>query len=119
MNRNRFSIAAVLLLGGALTLASPASAFIRIARQATPTSPVVQAHWNDADLPLPSVIDPTNLDQPSATVLPIVQASAKAWENINTSFFTVNPVPFTGTPQLQPALAFDGQNSVLFDAAGV
>ncbi len=121
MNRNRFSIGAVLLLGGAfaLTLASPASAFIRIARQATPTSPVVQAHWNDADLPLLSVIDPTNADHSAAAVLPIVQASAKAWEDINTSFLTVNPVQFSGTPQLQPALAFDGQNSMFFDAAGV
>ena len=121
MNRIRFRIAVAVLLSGALalSLAGPASAFIRIARQASPTSPVVQAHWNDADLPLPSVIDPTNSDQPPATALSVVQASAKTWENINTSYFTVNPVPFTGPPQLQPALAFDGQNSMIFDAAGV
>jgi len=121
MNRIRFRIAVAVLLSGALalSLASPASAFIRIARQATPTSPVVQAHWNDADLPLPSVIDPTNLDQPPAVALATVQASAETWEAINTSFFTVDPVPFTGTPQLQPALSFDGQNSMFFDAPGV
>ncbi len=50
---------------------------------------------------------------------PIVQASAIAWQDINTSYFTVNPVPFTGTPQLQPSLAFDGQNSMFFDLPGV
>jgi len=119
MNLTRFRIAVLLSGALALSLASPASAFIRIARQATPTSPVVQAHWNDADLPLPSVIDPTNLDQSPATALAVVQASAETWEDINTSFFTVNPVPFTGTPQLQPALAFDGQNSMFFDPTGV
>ncbi|HKW51145.1 MAG TPA: matrixin family metalloprotease [Candidatus Eisenbacteria bacterium] len=121
MNRIRFRIAVAVLLSGALalSLAGPASAFIRITRQASPTSPVVQAHWNDADLPLVSVIDPTNADQPSATALSIVQTSAETWENINTSFLTVDPVPFSGSPQLQPALAFDGQNSMFFDAAGV
>ena len=121
MNRNRFQLVAALLICGAIVVSftSPASAFIRIARQETPTSPVVQAHWLDTDLPLSSIVDPTNLDQPSGTALAVVQASAQAWQDINTSYFTVNPVPFTGTPQLQPALAFDGQNSVLFDGSGV
>ena len=116
MNRTRFSMAAVLLLSGALALAlaSPASAFIRIARQATSTSPVVQAHWFDSDLPLPSVIDPTNADQPSDVVLPVVQASAQSWEDINTSYLTVNAHLFDPTTEVQPALEFDAQNSVFF-----
>ena len=119
MNRTRFRTAVLLSGALALLLVSPASAFIRITRQATPTSPVIQAHWNDADLPLISVIDPTNADQPSGTALSVVQTSAETWESINTSFLTVDPVPFTGSPQLQPALAFDGQNSMIFDATGV
>jgi hypothetical protein len=121
MNSARFRIAAAVLLCGALalTLANPAAAFIRLTRQFDASSPVVQAHWLDSELPLLSVIDPTNADIPTATALVTVQNCAKAWENVNTSFLTVNPVPFTGPPQLQPALAFDGQNSMIFDTAGV
>src|SRR5258706_8408445 len=112
MNRTRFRIAVLLSGALALSLASPASAFIRITRQASPTSPVIQAHWNDSDLPVVSVIDPTNADQPSGTALSVVQASAKTWEDINTSFLTVDPVAFTGPPQQQPSLTFHGQNSM-------
>ena len=120
MNSIRFRIAAAVLVCGALslTLANPAAAFIRLTRQATPTSPVVQAHWLDSELPLSSVIDPTNLDNPPDVALATVIASAKSWENVNTSYFTVNPHQFMGPPELQPALANDGQNSMFFDMAG-
>src|SRR6185503_1905996 len=122
MNSIRFRIAVAVILGAAFVAASvdPASAFVRIARQADASSPVVQAHWNDNELPLSSVIDPTNNDIPPATALAIVQASAQSWQDINTSYFTVNAHLFTGTPpDSQPDLQFDGQNSVLFDATGV
>lgn len=117
-HRIRIALAALGALVFALTLVSPASAFIRLTRQGT--TGVVQAHWLDSALPLPSVINPTNADIPSATALSVVQASAESWENINTSFFTVNPVEFTGAPgQIPPALnATDGQNSVFFDTPG-
>ncbi len=121
MHRDRIRIVvAVLLVGAAvLSFASPASAFIRIARQETPTSPVVQAHWLDTDLPLKIVIDPTNSDQPSGTALTVILASSQAWEDINSSYFTESAHAFAGGPDLPPALANDGQNSVLFDPTGV
>jgi hypothetical protein len=120
-NRNRIALAALGAFLFALSQVSPASAFIRLARQAVPGGPVVQAHWLESSLPLLSVIDPTNADIPSATALAVVQASAQAWQDINTSYFTVNPVQYTGAPgQLQPALnSSDGQNSMFFDTAGV
>src|SRR5688572_7830403 len=120
MNSARFRVAAAVLLCGAitLTLANPAAAFIRLTRQATPTSAVVQAHWLDSDLPLPSVINPANADIPPATALATVQAAAESWENVNTSYFTVNPHQFAGPPELVPALANDGQNSMFFDTPG-
>lgn len=122
MNSIRFRIAVAVILGAASIAASvdPAAAFVWLARQATPTSPVVQAHWNDDELPLSSVIDPTNNDIPPATALAVVQASAQSWQDINTSYFTVNAHLFTGTPpDSQPDLQFDGQNSVFFDLTGV
>src|SRR5687767_6911852 len=120
MNSARFRVAAAVLLCGAitLTLANPAAAFIRLTRQATPTSPVVQAHWLDSELPLSSVIDPANKDIPAATALAVVQASAQAWQDVNTSYFTVNAHQFAGPPEFAPALANDGQNSAFFDTTG-
>src|SRR5262249_43627823 len=116
MTSNRFRIAAAVLLSGAfaLSLVSPASAFIRITRQGT--NGIVQNHWNVADLPVPSVINPTNNDKSDAVTLPIIIAAAQHWQDIPTSFFTVNAHQYTGSPpEIPPALAFDGQNSVLFD----
>ncbi|HEY2924604.1 MAG TPA: FlgD immunoglobulin-like domain containing protein [Candidatus Eisenbacteria bacterium] len=117
-NRIRIALAALGAFVFALTLVSPASAYIRLTRQGT--TGVVQAHWLDSALPLSSVINATNGDIPSATALSVVQASAESWEDINTSYFTVNPVEFTGAAgQIPPALdATDGQNSVFFDTAG-
>lgn len=118
-NRIRIALAALGALVFALSSVSPASAFIRLARQGT--TGVVQAHWLDSALPVVSVINPTNADIPSATALSVVQASAQTWQDINTSYFTVNPVEYTGAPgQIPPALnAGDGQNSMFFDTAGV
>ena len=110
MNSHRIRIALTALgaFALALTLVSPASAFIRLTRQGT--TGIVQAHWLDSALPLKSVINPTNSDIPAATALSVVQMSAKSWENINTSYFTVDPVEYTGAPgQVPPALdANDG-----------
>ncbi|HYJ32077.1 MAG TPA: matrixin family metalloprotease [Candidatus Binatia bacterium] len=119
MNSTRFRIAAAVLVFGALalTLANPAAAFIRLARQADASSPVVQAHWFDSELPLNSVIDPTNTDISSTDALATVIQSAKNWENVNTSYFTVNPHQFGATDSL-PKLSFDGQNSMFFDTPG-
>ena len=121
MNSVRFRIAAAALLFGAFVLVqtNPASAFIRLTRQFDASSPVVQAHWLDAQLPLSSVINPANADIPPATALATVQQSAENWENVNTSYFTVDPHEFMGSPELPPALANDGQNSMFFDTAGV
>jgi len=121
MNSIRFRIAAAVLVFGALalTLANPAAAFIRLARQADASSPVVQAHWFDSELPLNSVIDPTNADISTTDALATVTAAAKHWElDVNTSYFTVNPHLFAGSPEIQPVLAFDGQNSMFFDTPG-
>src|SRR3989454_4742272 len=116
--RIRIALAALGAFVFALTLVSPASAFIRLTRQGT--TGVVQAHWLDSALPITSVINPTNADIPSATALGIVQASAQTWQDINTSYFTVNAVEYTGAVgQVNPALnANDGQNSMFFDTAG-
>src|SRR6266446_5612221 len=97
-NRIRIALAALGVFVLALSLVSPASAFIRLTRANATGTGVVQAHWLESSLPLLSVINPTNADIPSATALSIVQASAETWENINTSFFTVNPVEYTGAP---------------------
>src|SRR4051812_45188069 len=108
MNFVRFRVAAAVLLGGAfaLTLANPAAAFIRLTRQGA--TAVVQAHWNDSELPLSSVINPANADISQANALATVIQSAKNWENVNTSYFTVNPHQYTGAPpEIQPALAQD------------
>src|SRR5439155_12672093 len=117
-HRIRIALTALGAFALALTLVSPASAFIRLTRQGT--TGIVQAHWLDSALPLKSVINPTNSDIPAATALSVVQMSAKSWENINTSYFTVDPVEYTGAPgQVPPALdANDGQNSMFFDTAG-
>src|SRR5678815_4934306 len=89
MNSIRFRIAVAVILGAAFIAASvnPAAAFVRLGRQADASSPVVQAHWNDNELPLSSVIDPTNKDISSALALSIVQASAQSWQDITTSYF--------------------------------
>jgi FlgD Ig-like domain/Matrixin len=117
-NRFRIAVAALAVVAVALSLASPASAFIRLTSQAASGSGVVQAHWYDSELPLLSVVNPANADIPFATALAVVQASAQAWEDVNTSYFTVNPVDWTTGSYLPPALALDGQNSVFFDVAG-
>ena len=79
MNSIRFRIAVAVILGAAFIAASvdPAAAFVRLGRQANSTSPVVQAHWNDAELPLSSVINPANNDISPALALAVVQASAQ------------------------------------------
>ncbi|HET9952060.1 MAG TPA: matrixin family metalloprotease, partial [Candidatus Eisenbacteria bacterium] len=117
-NRFRFIVAALLVGAFALASADPAAAFIRLARQLDASSPVVQAHWLDSDLPLKSAVDPTNLDISSAQALAVVQASAQSWVDVNTSYFTAD-VHQWGAPEIQPVLAFDGQNSLFFDGAGV
>ncbi len=121
MNSVRFRIAAAALLFGAFVLVqtNQASAFIRLTRQFDASSPVVQAHWLDPNLPLPSVINPANADISSATALATVQAAAQSWQDVNTSYFTVNAHEFAGPPELTPALSNDGQNSMFFDTAGV
>jgi hypothetical protein len=102
----------------AMLLALPASAFVRISRQGT--SGVVQAHWLDSTHPVKAVVDATNADISIATALATVQASAETWENVDTSYFTVDPIDYfanTGST-VQPVLAIDGQNSVFFDGTG-
>ena len=121
MKTDRFRMTAVVMLCAALALAAahPASAFIRIARQSAPGAPVVQAHWLVADLPLNIVIAPANLDKSDAITSPIITASAESWDNIVDSYFESNAHDYTGAAgELVPALAFDGQNSVLFDPTG-
>src|SRR5262249_35561747 len=44
---------------------------------------------------------------------------AQHWQDIPTSYFTENAHQYTGAaPEIPPALAFDGQNSVIFDPTG-
>ena len=119
-HRIRIALTALGVLAFALTLVSPASAFIRLTRANATNTGVVQAHWLDSALPLTSVINPINGDINALTALGIVQASAQSWQDINTSFLTVNAVQYTGAPgQLLPALdAGDGQNSMFFDTPG-
>jgi len=119
MTSNRFRIAAAALLGGALALSlvSPASAFVRITRQGP--NGIVQNHWNVADLPVQFVINPTNSDKSDAIAEATIETAALHWQDIPTSYFTVNPHQYTGSaPEVPPALAFDGQNSAIFDATG-
>jgi hypothetical protein len=119
MNRNRFRIAAAILLGAfALVQAGPAGAFVRLARTAADGVNVVQAHWLPSELPLPSVINPANSDKSNADALGQIQAAAQSWQDIPTSYFTVNAHEFMGAPETPPDLEFDGQNSVFFDTAG-
>ena len=121
MKTDRFRRTAVVMTCAVLALAAahPASAFIRIARQAAPDAPVVQAHWLPGDLPLNIVIAPANLDKSDAVTSPIITASAESWDNIVDSYFESNAHDYTGAAgELVPALAFDGQNSVLFDPTG-
>ncbi|MGH7681530.1 MAG: matrixin family metalloprotease, partial [Candidatus Eiseniibacteriota bacterium] len=116
MTHKSLRIAGAALLFGAIAAIPlhPAFAFIRISGQASPTAPVVQAHWLDSELPLNSVIDPTNNDVPAADALAAILAAAQTWQDVNTSYFTINAHPFAGAPEVPPALAFDGQNSVIF-----
>jgi hypothetical protein len=119
MNRNRFRIAAALLCGAlALTQASPAGAFIRLTRTAADGVHVVQAHWNNSELPLNIVVNPANSSKSDAVALAEIQAGAQSWEDISTSYFSENTHLYVGAPDIPPALAFDGQNSVLFDPTG-
>jgi len=119
-HRNRIALAALGAFLFALSQVSPASAFIRITRLNAAGTGVVQAHWLDSEIPVLTVVDPTNGDVPSATAFSIIQASAQSWNDVNTSYGLLNPVQFTsGSGQLPPALAFDGQNSIFFDTAGV
>ena len=102
----------------AISWSVPASAYIRISRQGP--GGVVQAHWFDSELPLRAIVDPSNNDIAPALALTTVVASAKAWEDVPTSYFTVNPVQYSGAAgEIQPVLALDGQNSVLFEQSGV
>lgn len=118
--RYRIGVAAILAAVCALAFTSPASAFIRITRLNASGTGVVQAHWLDSQLPLLSVIDATNSDISYAQALSIVQASGKTWEDVNTAYFTINPVDVASGPYLPATLnATDGQNSVFFDQAGV
>ena len=82
-HRIRIALTALGAFALALTLVSPASAFIRLTRQGN--TGIVQAHWLESSLPLRSVIDPTNADISSASAYDVVQTSMHAWENINTS----------------------------------
>ncbi|HEY7726843.1 MAG TPA: matrixin family metalloprotease, partial [Candidatus Eisenbacteria bacterium] len=118
-HRFRFAVAALLAGAAALSIADPASAFVRLTRAADPGPGVVQAHWLDSEMPILSVIDATNNDIPYSTALAAIQAAAKAWEDVNTSYLTANPVDVASGSYLPAALAFDGQNSVLFDRTGV
>lgn len=121
MKTDRFRMTAVVMTCAVLALAAahPASAFIRIARQAAPDAPVVQAHWLPADLPLNIVIAPANSDKSDAVASASIIASAQAWDAITDSYFSSNAHDYTGAAgELVPALAFDGQNSVLFDPTG-
>ena len=98
MKTDRFRMTAVVMLCAALALAAahPASAFIRIARQADATSPVVQAHWLVGDLPLNIVIAPANLDKSDAVASAAIIASSEAWDDISDSYFTSNSHDYTG-----------------------
>ncbi len=116
-NRFRFIVAALFIGAFAVASADPAAAFIRLGRQLDAASPVVQAHWLDTDLPLQSAVDPANLDISPASALAVVQASAQSWADVNTSYFTAD-VHQWATPETQPDLEFDGQNSVFFDQPG-
>ena len=117
MNRNRFRFAAAALLCGAFALAqaNPAAAFTRLATVAPDGVTVVQDHWLNSDLPVSSVINSANNDKSNAVTLGELQAAAQSWQDIATSYFTVNAHEYTGAlPEIPPADAFDGQNSVIF-----
>jgi len=120
-NRIRVAFTALGAVVFALSLVSPASAFIRLARTNAAGTGVVQAHWLDAGLPMRFISNSNNSDIPPATALAALQASSQAWTDINTSFFASTVTEFTGAPtESIPALnAGDGQNSVFFDTAGV
>ena len=78
MNRDRIRLALAVILCGALAfgLANPASAFVHLARQATPTSPVVQAHWFPSELPLKSTVNPKNNDTKISELKKIIPFSS-------------------------------------------
>ncbi len=118
--RIRIALAALGVFVFALSLVSPASAFIRITRPNAAGTGVVQAHWLDSAIPVLTVIDPTNGDISSALALSTIQASAQTWNDVNTSYGVLNAVQYDPSAGHQvPALAFDGQNSIIFDTAGV
>jgi len=119
-HRIRIALAALGALVFAITLVRPASAFIRITRANATRTGVVQAHWLDSAIPVVTVIDPTNGDISSALALSTIQTAAQSWNDVNTSYGVLNAVQYTGAVgQVTPALNFDGQNSIIFDTAGV
>jgi hypothetical protein len=119
-HRIRIALAALGAFVFALTLVTPASAFIRITRANATGTGVVQAHWLDSAIPVVTVINPTNGDISSALALSTIQTAAQSWNDVNTSYGVLDAVEYTGAPgQITPALSFDGQNSIIFDTAGV
>src|SRR5438046_2664895 len=114
----RIALTALGAFALALTLVSPASAFIRLTRQGT--TGIVQAHWLDSKIPILTVIDPTNNDIPPATALSVIQTAAQSWNDVNTCYGVLNAVGYD--PALghkTPALdGTDGQNSIFFDRTG-
>jgi len=117
-HRIRIALTALGAFALALTLVSPASAFIRLTRQGT--TGIVQAHWLDSKIPILTVIDPTNNDIPPATALSVIQTAAQSWNDVNTCYGVLNAVGYD--PALghkTPALdGTDGQNSIFFDRTG-
>ncbi|HZE18919.1 MAG TPA: matrixin family metalloprotease, partial [Candidatus Angelobacter sp.] len=119
-HRIRIALAALGVFVFALSQVNPASAFIRITRSNASGTGVVQAHWLDSAIPVLTVIDPTNGDISSALALSTIQACAQTWNDVPSSYGVLNAVQYDpGAGHLQPALAFDGQNSIIFDTAGV
>ena len=118
MNRNRIRLALAVILCGVLAfgLANPASAFVHLSR--TGVSGVVQAHWNDDELPLKSTVNPKNNDKSNAVALAEIQAAGQSWNDIPDSYFSVNAQE-TAPGDSIPALSFNNANSVFFDSAGV
>jgi hypothetical protein len=74
-NRIRVALTALGAFVFALSLVSPASAFIRLARTNATGTGVVQAHWLDAGLPMRFISNSANSDIPPATALAALQAS--------------------------------------------
>src|SRR5678815_459868 len=119
-NRIRIALTALGAVVFAVSLVSPASAYIKLTRTNAAGTGVVQSHWLDAGLPMRFISNSTNADVPAPAALGALQASAAAWTDINTSFFASTVTEFSSAPgESIPALnAGDGQNSIFFDTAG-